>query len=223
MRHVVLGLAHFRRPARENEVLGVEGVDDVLRGQVLRLKGRKIDIDRHDPHLPAIRVRHRGAPHGRKTLLYPVQRHVLQLLLREFSARDTVLKDRNGRGIIADDERRGGAGRQEAQGCLPARRELSHGVRDRGAGLEEYLDHAHAVVRGGFNVLDIVDKGGDHALMVVDDARFYFLCGETVVHPDHGHDRDVDLRENVRRRSQQHERGQQQKHQRRHHEGVGPA
>ena len=91
------------------------------------------------------------------------------------------------------------------------------------AGLEKHLDHAGAVVGGGLHVLDIIDQGADHAFMIVDDALLHLPGTQAVVDPDHADDRDVDLRKDVRRCAHQHEGRQQQKYQRRHHEGVGPA
>ena len=70
-------------------------------------------------------------------------------------------------------------------------------------------------------MLNIVDQGGDHTLMIIEDALLHLLGAQAVVHPDDTYDRDVDGRQDIRRHSQKNKRSQQQQHQRRHHKGVG--
>ena len=77
------------------------------------------------------------------------------------------------------------------------------------AGLKEHLDDADAVVGGGFDVLDIVDRRGEGALVGVDEALLNVLGGQAGVLPDDADHGDIDGRKNIRRRAQQDKRRQQ--------------
>ena len=100
---------------------------------------------------------------------------------------------------------------------------LCHGGIHGRAGLEKNLDHAEAVVRSGFDVLDVVDRDGQRALIDVDDALFHLLGIEAGVTPDDADDRNVDGWENIRGRAQQNEGRQYDQQQRGHHKRVRPA
>ncbi len=72
-------------------------------------------------------------------------------------------------------------------------------------------------------MLDVVDRHREGAFMRVSDALLELLGIEAVVSPDDTDDRDVDRRENIRRRPQQNQRCQQNQQQRGHHKRVRPA
>ena len=65
-------------------------------------------------------------------------------------------------------------------------------------GIEVDADHADAEQRLALDVLDVVDRGGQHALVDEDDALLDLVGGHAGVLPDDADDRDVDLREDVR-------------------------
>ena len=66
-------------------------------------------------------------------------------------------------------------------------------------GWKKTLMTADALERLALDVLDVVDRRGEAALVVGDDALVHLLGGEAAVAPDDRDDRDVDLREDVRR------------------------
>ncbi len=204
----VFGFPDFRRAAGQHEILGIERIDNIHRGQVLGFKRRQIDINGDNPRFAAGRVRHGCAPYGRKTHLDAIHGHVLKLLFGKFRTGQTVLQDRDAGCIVAEDERRIDPQRKNAQHRLSAGGYLSHAVGHGSTGLKKHLDHARAIVSGGFDVFDIIHQGADHALVVIDDALLHLFGVQAVINPDHTDDRNVDLRKNVRRRAQQHERCQ---------------
>ena len=119
-----------------------------------------------------------------------------KLLFADAPARKGELQDRYGGSVVADDERRSGARRQLLQLSLRDRRDLRDGRADIGVRLEENLDHRDTVHRLRFDVLDVVDGGGERALGDVDDALRHVLRGQARVLPDDAHHRNVDVREN---------------------------
>jgi hypothetical protein len=86
---------------------------------------------------------------------------VVQLLLGEALAGETELEDGNAGGGEVDDLRRKDAGRELAEFELGGGGDLRVGGVERGAGLEVDLEDGLAVERGGLDVLDVVDEGGE--------------------------------------------------------------
>src|SRR5205814_1152933 len=99
------------------------------------------------------------------------------------------------------DQRRGGARWQRADDGLSNRGDLRYAGIDGSALAEEHFDDANAIVGVRLDVLDIVDRGGERALLVVVNALFDFLGVQTGISPDDAHHRDVDRGENVGRRA----------------------
>jgi hypothetical protein len=61
------------------------------------------------------------------------------------------------------------------------------------------LDDADAAVRLRFGVLDVVNGGGEGAFANPDDPLGHVIGMETAVGPDHTHNRDIDVRQDVGR------------------------
>ena len=202
--------------------MGVDRIDHVLGDEALRLEGREIEVDGDQPGFAAVGPGHGGALHGGESDADLVLADVVEFLLGELAAADRVLEDGDRGRVVADDQRRRLAGRQLAEDGLRDGRDLRDARIDGGAGLEKHLDDADAVVGVGFDVLDVVDRGTERALVSVDDALLNLLRAQSRVLPDDADDRDVDRRKNIRRRPQQHERRHENEHQCGHHEGVGP-
>ncbi len=114
----------------------------------------------------------------------------------------------------------------------PRRHLLQHGLRDRGdlrlgcghvgSGLEEDLDDAAAVERLALDVLDVADRGGERALVVIDHSSRHVLRRQTVVGPDDRDHRNPDVRENIRRRAQRRASAENENQDRQHDERVRP-
>src|SRR5581483_2265620 len=73
-----------------------------------------------------------------------------------------------------------------------------------------------------FNVLDVVDSGGQDALVHRGHALFELLGIEAGVVPDGGDDRDVDIRKDVGGGAKDYQRGCEHDEQRQHDEGIRP-
>ena len=146
-----------------------------------------------------------------------------KLLLGHFGAAETVLRDGHGGGVVLDDERRLNAGRHEAENGLGGGGDLGERGIHGGAGLQKDLHHGNAVVRGGFNVLNVIDGHADDAFMRVGDALLNLGRIQPGVLPDDADDGDVDGGKNVGGRAQQDERREEHEQQGGHHEGVRPA
>ena len=182
-------------PLGKNEILRVDGVHDVLGRKVLRLQRLQIEIDRNQPLLAAVRPGDGGALHRDEADADLVHAGVKDFLLGQPLAADAILQDRNGRGVVLNDQRRGRPGRHRAQDGLRDGGDLRH-ARVHGCPLaEEHLDDADAVVGGGLDVLDVVDRGRQRALMVVHHALFDFLRAQAGVTPEDADHRDVNRRE----------------------------
>src|SRR3546814_550441 len=132
------------------------------------------------------------------------------------------LDDRHRRGVVVEDQRRRGAGRERLEDRLRDRRHLRVGGGDVDAGLEENLDDAEADQRGRFDVLDVVDRRCQHALIWGRDARRHLIGRQAGVLPGHRDHRDLDRREDVGRRAQVRERSDDQDQQRQDDERVRP-
>ena len=95
-------------------------------------------------------------------------------------------------------------------------RQLDLGVR-----LEEDPEPGHPVERLRFDVLDVVDGGGEGPLADGDDALLHLLGRDAAVGPDDADHRDVDHREDVGGRREDGDAAQDGDEHRHHHEGVG--
>ena len=146
---------------------------------------------------------------------------VEDLLLAHGVAGQANLQYRNGGSGIDDDQRRRCAWGQESQECLRDRGGLCQSGLYIGAWLEEYFDDRDAAERLRFNMFDVVDKRRYATLDGGRDALLHFLWLQTVVRPNEADNGNIDVRKNVGRRAQQHDRRQENDDQRHHDEGVG--
>jgi hypothetical protein len=160
---------------------------------------------------------------GRELRAHEAVAEVVERLLRQRVARQPELQDRHRRRVVGDDVRRQRAGRQDAQDRCRIRRGLGDRAIDVGARVKEDLDDRDAVQRLRFDVLDVLDIGCERAFIVRGDALRHVLCGESVVGPDDAHHRNVDVRKDIRRRSHDRERADQEQQEREDNEGIGPA
>ncbi|HYT59051.1 MAG TPA: hypothetical protein VEL06_02710 [Haliangiales bacterium] len=199
----------------------IDGVDHILGGQVLGLERGQVEVHRDHPGLAAIRPGHGRAQHRGQTDANLILSQIIELLLGQLRAAETVLQDGNGGGVVTDDQRRRLTRREQAQDGLGDGRDLRHAGIHRSARVEEHLDDAHAIVGVGLDVLDVVDRGGERAFVGVDNALLNFLRAQPGVLPDDTDDRYFNVRENIRGRSQQHKRRQQQQQERCNNKGVG--
>ena len=220
--HVVLHRPDFRGARGEDEVLRVDRRDDVVRRQAFGLQGAQVEIDVHDARLASVGPRQRRAFDGRQGDAHIVLRDVIDRLLGKLAAAESDLQDRDVRGIVANHQWRLHSGWHLAQHGLRDRRHLCHRRIHAGSRLEEYLDHAHAIVGLGFDVLDVVHRGGERALMHVNHALFHVFRVQARVLPDDADHRDLNGGKNVRRRPHHDHRHQEKEDQRGDDERVGP-
>ena len=95
------------------------------------------------------------------------------------------------------------------------KRRLNVGLRT-----EEDLDHAHAVHRLRFDVLDVVDRNRNAAFGVGDDAVGHLAGREPGEIPHHADNWNVDVGKDVDGSAQNDDRRQDEEHQRHHDEGI---
>ena len=101
------------------------------------------------------------------------------------------------------------------------RRHLRHRHVDLNVGMEVDADHGDAVVGLRFDVLDVVDVGGEAALKLRDDALLHLLRRKAAVLPQNAHDGNVDVGEDVHRHGDDGRHAQDGDQNRHHDEGVG--
>ncbi|MDQ1094491.1 hypothetical protein QE400_003904 [Xanthomonas sacchari] len=216
----VFVLADLLRSHRRDEVLRRQRVGHVLRRQAARLQRRRVDVDLDLAGLAAERVRNRRAGHGGQLRADDVEPEVGQVLLGEPFAGQRQLDDRHRGGVVVEDQRRRGALRQLPQHGLRDGGDLRVGGTDVYGGLEEDLDDAEALDRIGFDVLDVVYGGGEHALERRGDAAGHLVGRQAGVLPHHGDHRDLDVRKDVGGRAQRGERTYDQDQQGQDDEGI---
>ena len=88
-------------------------------------------------------------------------------------ASESELQNGNAGGVVLNDERRRGSWGQLAQESLRNRSHLGHSVANIHTGMEKNLDDGNSIQGLRFDVLDIVDRGGQHR------ARTERRCGWT--------------------------------------------
>src|SRR6266850_2374907 len=93
----VLKWAQFRRSRRQDQVLGIHGVDDVNRRKSLRLEGLGINIDADDALLPAVGKRRCRAGNCGELGADEIVAVIEELLLAKGVAGQANLNDRHGR------------------------------------------------------------------------------------------------------------------------------
>ena len=81
--HRILGVADLRRAGRQGQVLRIDGIDDVERGQAPREQLLRVDVHHDLAILAAGRRRQRDARNRRQLLPDPVDAVVVELLLAE--------------------------------------------------------------------------------------------------------------------------------------------
>ena len=206
---------------RRDQVLGGEGVGDVLAREAPGLHRRGIEIDLNLAQFAAEGIGDGGARHGDERRAELVDADIRQPLFREAFARQRQLQDRHGGGAVVEDQRRRRAGRHLLDQGLRNRGDLGVGGADVDVGLEEDLDDAEAVVGIGLDMLDVVDGGRQRALERRRDAPGHLIGRQTGILPDHADDGNADVGEDIGRRSQRGERADDQDQQRQHDERIG--
>src|SRR6185437_14433713 len=168
--NLIVEVADLCIAGRRNYVLRADGVDDIGGGEPEGLQLLCVDVHLHIALLAAIRVGQRGAFHGCKLGADEVGAEVVELLLAETLAGEGQLQNRHAGGAVLDDERRAGALRILTDRGLADGSDLRHGLRDVDSGLEVNLGDGDAVEGLRLGVLDVIDRCGDDAVELYDDA-----------------------------------------------------
>ena len=158
-----------------------------------------VEVDHDGALLAAVDVGHDGALDGDKLGPDEVEAVVVELLLGEVVAGEGELEDGDRGGGEVDDLRGEDAGGQLAEFEFGGGGDLGVGGIERGAGLQVDLDDGLAAVGGGFDVLDVVDEGGEGLFVRGGEATFELFRLEPGVLPGDRNDRDIDVREDVGR------------------------
>ena len=217
----VFEVADFLRTHRSDQVLCRQRMGHILGGKAACLQRRRIDVDLHFAGLATGWVRKRSTGYRGQPRAQQVQSKIAQLLLAQPLARQRQLQDRHSRGVVVDDHRRVDTRRQLLEHGLRYRRDLRVGSGDVDRRLEENLDDAEAGDGLGLDVLHIVDRGGQHALVGRDDAACHLVRRQTGVLPYHRDHRNIDVGKDVCRCAQRHQRSDDQDQQGENNEGIG--
>ena len=205
-RDVILELADLGGAGRQHDVLLAEGRDGVGRGQPFRLEQALVQIDHHLALLAAVRVRDGRARDRDELSPQEVETDVVELGLGE--AGQGELEDRHRRRAVVDDQGRLDAGRELAESGLRYRRHLGIGRIEARVRLQKDLDHRLAAHRRRLDVLDIVHRRRQDALVTGGDPTFHLLRVEAGELPGHRDHRDVDVRKDIGGSSQDNHRAQ---------------
>ncbi len=195
----ILGVADLRGAGRQGQVLGVDGIDHVQRGQSLRLQLGRIEIDHDLPVAAAGRRRKRHAMDRGQALAQPVDAVIVELLLVEVIRAQADLQDRYARCIVLHHDRRLDARRHDAADRVGAGYDLCDREVEIDVGLEEDLLNRNPVQGLRLDVLDAVDAGADREFAIGRDPLFHLRGAQPGIGPDHRHHRDVDLGKDVGR------------------------
>ncbi len=197
--HLVITVAELRRSGRVDEVLIADGGRNIGSRKLVRIERVRIQIHHDIPHPAPKRQRHGSALNGRKRRSDVVLAEIEQLLLGKRPALQAELQDGHARGVVLDDARRKDAGRHDSEQRLRERRDLRQAHLHLRVRLEENADDGRAIVRLRLDVLDVVDRGGEGALVNRDDALLHLLRRDPVVAPDDADHRDIDVGKDVYR------------------------
>ena len=181
----------------QHQALQVHRGQQVLRRQAFRLQQAGVHIDHHLPLLAAVRIRHDGSGNRDQLRTQKVETQIVELVFRKSLTGEAQLQNGNAGCAEVDDLRRLGSGRKLPQEKLRSRGHL--GVRgvQTGIRLQEQFDDNHAVIRGGFQMFDVVYQRGERFLVRGGQAAFEFFRVQTRIGPGHGDHGDVDIREDV--------------------------
>jgi hypothetical protein len=210
------------RAGWQNQVLRIERADHIRRRQAFGEQRARVEVDRDQPRFAAVRIRHGRARNRHQLRAQEVQRSVVERLLGELWARQAELDHRDAGSRVTDHQGRRRARRHLLELCLLD----GHRLRNRGLDvrvrLQEHLEDRDARQRLRFDVLDVVDGGGQTALVDGRDAVGHVFGRQARVIPDDADHRNIDFRQHVDRRGQQHEWRRQQDQNGHHDERVWP-
>ena len=198
---LIFGFAEFGGAGRQDEILQSKGVRDVDGRKLFRVKLIEVEIHHDGALLAAERIGNRRALHGAERGADEVVADIEDFLLAQGLAGKAELQDGNAGGIVFQNVGREHAGRHLADGRLHGGGDLRHRHIDFDVRMEVDADHRVSVIGLRFDVLDVVDVGGEAAFEAGDDALLHFLGREAVVGPKHADNGDVDIRKDIDRHS----------------------
>ena len=172
---LILGLGHFGRARREDQVLQVQRVRNIERRKLFGVELIGVQVHHHRSVLAAKGVRNRGSLHGGQRRSDEVLSQVEDLLLAQSLAGKPKLQDGNAARVVLEHVGREHAGRHRAKAALHLRGHLSHCHIDLHVGVEVNPDHRDILVGLRLDVLDIVDARGEIPLKVRDDALLHLF------------------------------------------------
>ena len=219
----VLELAHLDGAGGQNNVLRVDGVDDVVGLEAKGLELGQVEIDLNLRNLAAVGIGGSRAGNRGQIVAKEVLAEIEELLLSECFAAEPELNNGSSGCAIRNDERGSSAGWEAANAGLANGSDLRDGSLHVGALLEENFDDAQAVHGLGFHVLDVINGGSDAALGVGDDAVGHVLRRHAGIEPDDGDYGNVDVGEDVDGSAQDGDGRQDNDDERHHNKCVGTA
>ena len=192
-RDEVIARADLHVPGGQDDVLVLQRIAHVRRRQAARLQRRRIEVGHDDARLAAVGIRHLGAVHDGERRTDDVLAEVVEPRVRQRAAGETQLDDRHVGGAVADHQRRRDVRRHVLQHHQRAAAELRDGAGDIGPLVQVDLLDPHALVARRLDARDVIDQGGELALVQREDAVLHVLGAHAGVGPHDADHRDVDL------------------------------
>src|SRR5882672_3402358 len=158
--HVVFEGADLRRPGRQDEILHADRVYHIQRREAVCLQGSGVQVHLNLTLFATIRIRYSRTRYRCELRPDEVQSQVIQLLLRKRGAGKSELKNRNAGSAVSNDQRRRGTRRKLFELSLGLARNLRDRCTDIRTGMEKHLDDGNAVQGLRFQMLDVVNRGG---------------------------------------------------------------
>ena len=212
--HGVFELSDLRRSRRNDEILLGDRRRDVRWREALRLHRCGIDIHHDSPLLAAVRVGNGAAIDGDQAGANEVDTVIEQRLFAQPAPAQPELQDGYARGVKGEQERRRGPRRQLQQDGLGDRCHLRDGRFHVSAGLKEYLDNGAPVDGLRLDMLDIVHRDGERALVDRGDAFLHLLGVQPGIIERRGDHRDIDIGKDIGGGAKNNDGGQNQNQQR---------
>ena len=220
--NVVFGRTDLCGATGLDDVLIADGGEDFGRREAFGLKFFGVEVHHDRTLATAVDAGDYGAGNGDQLRPDDVHTVVVELLLTEALAGESELENGHaGRGEI-DDLRRENSGREVLEHLLGVGGDLGVGGVEGRAGLQVDFDDVLTVEAGRFDVLDVIDEGGEGALVGAGDAAFDLFGAEAGVLPGNGDNRDIDVREDIGGCPEDEHRRSDQDEDREDDEGIGP-
>ena len=200
--HAVFDIADFFGAGGQNQILRANGRHHIAGRQPVRQQCLRVQIHLDLTLLATIRVGRGSAAHRRDKGTHDLVGVIEDGGFGKLFRRQRKLQNGHGGSVVDDDQRRRGALRHGFDRRLRHGGDLRDGHVHVDVRLKKHLHQTDAVERLGLGVLDVVHGSRERTLETGDDAVVHVIGGQAGVLPHDRHHRDIDVRENIGRGTQ---------------------